>query len=133
MPSQFEFDQESMTLKVGSITIEHIATDVMDYEVNGMKVLKKWFGYRKLSPATKYSSPLNDIVTTRWPKVFTEELIDLLNVITQLRALENRQESLLERVLAGPLITYADLKNAGFLPFAKGVDEPIKADGALEL
>lgn len=133
MPTQFEFDHESMTLTVGSITIERVARDVMDYEVNGMNVVKKWFGYRKLSPSTKYSSPLNDIVTTRWPTTFTEELLDLLNVITQLRALENRQETLLERVLAGPLITHADLKSAGLLPFAGGVDEPIKSDGELEL
>jgi hypothetical protein len=133
MPAQFEFDQESETLKVGSIMIERVAPNVMDYEVSGMNVVKKWFGYRKRVPSTKYSSPLNKIVTTRWPKVFTEELLDLLNVVTQLRALENRQETLLEQVLAGPLFTHADLKGAGLLPFAKGVDEPIKADGALEL
>ena len=133
MPTQFEFDHESMTLRVGSIAIERVARDVMDYEVNGMNVVKKWFGYRKLSPSTKYSSPLNDIVTTRWPKTFTEELLDLLNVITQLRALESRQETLLEEVLAGPLVTHADLKSAVLLPFARGVDEPIKSDGELEL
>ena len=48
-------------------------------------------------------------------------------------ALEGSTLAALEQVLAGPLVTHADLKSAGLLPFARGVDEPIVSDGELEL
>jgi hypothetical protein len=45
-----------------------------------MKVIKKWFGYRKKNPAGRKSSPLDDIHSEEWPAEFTTELLQLLNI-----------------------------------------------------
>ncbi|WP_394807144.1 hypothetical protein [Streptomyces asiaticus] len=46
-----------------------------------MKVVTKWFGYRKRKPAGRRSSLLDDITPETWPTHFTSELLRLLNVI----------------------------------------------------
>ncbi|MEU7270558.1 type ISP restriction/modification enzyme [Streptomyces asiaticus] len=54
-----------------------------EYQVAGigMKVVTKWFGYRKRKPAGRRSSLLDDITPETWPTHFTSELLRLLNVI----------------------------------------------------
>ena len=92
---------------------------------------KKWVGYRKAKPSAKWSSPLNDIVTETWPKAWTEELLDLLHVITQLRNLESQHETLLERVLSGPLLSNSAIKNAGLLPAPAYMTKPASSSEGL--
>jgi hypothetical protein len=52
----------------------------------------------------------------------TSELLDVLNVVTLLVELEAAQASLLDRILAVPLFTVADLTTAGVLPVT---DRPV--------
>jgi hypothetical protein len=133
MPDRFEYDGSAMTLRVGAVVIDRVRADVMDYHVNDMAVVKKWLGYRRAVPTTKYSSPLNNITATRWSAKFTGELLDLLGVITQLRDLEPDHCALLDEVLSGSVVTYEVLVERGVVPFEPGVDEPIIAGGDLTL
>jgi hypothetical protein len=81
-----------------------------------MKVVAKWFGYRKADPAGRRSSPLDDIHVTSWPSEWTSELNDLLSVLRRLVELEPAQAELLDDVVAGPLLSLADLTPDGTIP-----------------
>lgn len=132
MPETAIYNPEIETLHLGELAIGGVAENVWNYQVSGMNVVKKWIGYRKATPATRGSSPLNDIVTESWPKAWTDELLDLLHVITQLRSLESRHSSLLKKVLAGPLLSNSSLKKAGLLPAPDFMTKPAKpSDGIL--
>lgn len=87
-----------------------------------MKVVKRWFDRRKREPEGRRSSPLDDMVTRTWDPEWTTELLEVLNVLTLLVDMETEQTSLLERVLAGPLITVAGLAEAGVL---RVTDRPV--------
>ncbi len=132
MPETESYESDTEMLQLGELAIGGVKENVWNYQVSGMHVVKKWIGYRKATPTTKWSSPLNEIVTEAWPKAWTEELLDLLHVITQLRDLEERHESLLEKVLAGPLLSNSSLKEAGLLPAPDFMTKPAKpSDGIL--
>ncbi len=87
-----------------------------NYEVSGFRVVKRWFDRRKREPEGNRFSPLDDMVATSWESEWTEELINLLNVLRLLVELEPRQAELLDRVLAGQMITAQELRAAGVLP-----------------
>jgi hypothetical protein len=131
MPESAIYDPGTETLKLGELTIGGVAESVWSYQVSGMPVVKKWIGYRKSSPSTKWSSPLNEIITESWPKAWTEELLDLLHVITQLRTLEPKHESLLKKVLAGPLLSNAAVTKAGLLPAPAYMTKPANSASGL--
>ncbi len=131
MPDVGEYDEDAETLCIGDLVIAGVAPSVWNYQVSGMMVVKKWIGYRKASPSTKWSSPLNEIVTESWPKVWTEELLDLLHVVTQLRNLETAHQSLLDRVISGPTLANSSLEAAGLLPPPKHMTKPSVQDRGL--
>jgi len=53
-------------------------------------------------------SPLEKIQPEGWLAEYTEDLLNLLNVLGRLVALEPRQAELLNRIVAGPLVAIAD-------------------------
>ncbi|MGW0805583.1 type ISP restriction/modification enzyme [Nonomuraea sp. NPDC002799] len=116
MPDDISYDAETLTLHVGAGEISPVRAAVWAYEVSGMKVVKKWFGYRKKNPAGRNSTPLDDVHSDHWTADFTTELLQLLNVLTLCVEGEPKQADLLERVCAGPLITLADLEQAAVFP-----------------
>lgn len=116
MPERIMYDEDSQTLHVGTGEITPVPQEVWDYDVNGMPVVKHWFGYRKRKPAGKRTSPLDDIVATTWTPAMTTELLELLNVLGRCVELEPQQDELLGRILAGPLLTTDELTSAGVLP-----------------
>jgi hypothetical protein len=116
MPEKMTYDEPSRTLHVGGGQIAPVAPDVVAYKVSGMPVLKHWFGYRKKNPAGKRTSPLDSTIATTWTPAMTTELLDLLNVLGRCVALEPRQDSLLDRIIVGPLITIDELIAAAVLP-----------------
>jgi hypothetical protein len=124
MPESVVYDSESESLHLGDFVIGGVQENVWNYQVSGMHVIKKWVGYRKAKPSTKPSSPLNEIITETWPKAWTVELLDLLHVITQLRSLESQHETLLDKVLNGPLLSNSAIKNAGLLPAPAYMTKP---------
>lgn len=100
-------------VRIGIGTFGPVQARVWDYAVGGRNVLGSWFGYRRANPAGRRSSPLDDINATTWPADWTREFIDLLTVLTRLTELEDDQARLLADVLAGPLLTRADLAGSG--------------------
>lgn len=116
MPDDICYDAETATLLVGAGRISPVRPEVWAYEVSGMRVVKRWFDYRRKNPIGRKSSPLDDIHTEEWPAEFTTELLQLLHVLTLCVDLEPDQADLLERICSGPLITVSDLEESNVLP-----------------
>jgi hypothetical protein len=114
MPDELAYDAGHEVLYVGSGSFSPVAPAVWAYNVNGMRVVSKWFGYRKRNPRGRRSaSRLSEIRATRWTDAMTGELLDLLTVLDRCVRLETRQLDIMEYVLSGPTITVADLRADG--------------------
>ena len=125
MPENISYDLGTETLRVGEGQIRPVPPQVWEYEISGMKVVRKWFGYRKENPGGRRSSPLDDVVPDRWPASFTTELLELLNVLGLCVELEPVQEHILDRICQHPVITIADLTQARVLPVKDSARKPI--------
>lgn len=86
-----------------------------DYEVSGKQVLWQWFSYRRRDRSRpiigdrRPPSPLDKIQPDHWLPEYTSDLLDLLNVLGRLIALEPKQADLLTRICDGPLIHASDI------------------------
>jgi hypothetical protein len=117
MPDAIEHPDGGEILEVGLGRIGPVSEAAWTYEVSGMRVIKHWFDYRKKSPAGRRGgSDLDSIVADRWTLAMTDELRSLVAVIEGCVALETRQADLLERIMAGSLITTTDLTAASVFP-----------------
>ncbi|WP_051713920.1 type ISP restriction/modification enzyme [Streptomyces sp. NRRL WC-3626] len=116
VPDTLAYDEESGTLHVGPGTFTGVPPEVWNYEVGGMRIVKKWFGYRKASPTSRKTSPLDDLHVTTWPREWSAELIDLLSVLRRLVDLAPAQQALTTRIVNSPVVTVTDLTSAGVLP-----------------
>lgn len=108
-PENFSYDPATKTLHVGSGEIAPVSEAVWEYEISGWKPLQRWLKYRMKKPAGKSSSELDFIRPNQWPARFTEELIELIEVLERTVELNLEQASLLEEVLASPLFTPEEL------------------------
>ncbi|MFI8950090.1 type ISP restriction/modification enzyme [Streptomyces sp. NPDC053750] len=116
VPDTLTYDEESSTLHVGLGAFTGVPPEVWNYEVGGMRIVKKWFGYRKASPTSRRTSPLDDLHVTTWPSEWSTELIDLLSVLRRLVDLAPAQQVLTTKIVNSPVVTIADLTSAGVLP-----------------
>ncbi|MGA5325315.1 type ISP restriction/modification enzyme [Streptomyces griseoincarnatus] len=116
VPDTLTYDEESGTLRVGPGAFTGVPPEVWNYEVGGMRIVKKWFGYRKSSPTSRRTSPLDDLHVTAWPSEWSAELVDLLSVLRRLVDLAPAQQSLTTRIVNSPVVTTTDLTSAGVLP-----------------
>ncbi|MFE2493808.1 type ISP restriction/modification enzyme [Streptomyces scopuliridis] len=116
VPDRLHYDADAQTLHVGEGTFAPVPEAVWAYHVGGMRIVTKWFGYRKARPNSKKTSPLDDIHVEHWPQEWTRELIELLSVLRRLTDLAPAQNDLLAEILAAPVVTQADLTAAGVLP-----------------
>ncbi|MFI7640546.1 type ISP restriction/modification enzyme [Nonomuraea sp. NPDC049400] len=130
MPETMTYDPRTRTLYVGSGAIAPVAPEVYAYDVGGMPVIRKWFSYRQRDRlATRQAaSRLDHIRARRWSLQFTEDLLDLLQVLTLLTDLHPAQDALLEQILAAPLISTADMTAARVLPVPPHLTRPQSAD-----
>jgi hypothetical protein len=96
----------------------------LTFNVGAMPVVRKWFGYRKFSPNSKKTSPLDDIHVDSWPREWAAELVELLSALRRLVDLAPAQRDLLAEVLAGPMVTQQDLAVAGVLPVRPAARKP---------
>lgn len=120
LPARMRYDAEAQTLYVGRAAFAPVPEAVWSYDVGGMGVVNKWFGYRKASPTSKKTSPLDDIHVESWPEEWTTELIELLSALRRLTDLAPAQGELLSDILAGEVVSVADLTTAGVLPVPPG-------------
>ncbi|MET8370769.1 type ISP restriction/modification enzyme [Micromonospora profundi] len=131
MPAEVEYLDDVGVLTLGGARIGPVSRAAATYEVSGMKVVKHWFDYRKRDPAGRRGgSPLDEIVADRWTRSMTEELRDLIAVLEGCVELESQQEDLLDRILAGPLITVDELEDRAVLPVPADVRRIV--DGATD-
>lgn len=132
LPEKLSFDAERETLQVGEGSFGPVCEAVWNFDVGGMPVLRKWFGYRKASPNSKKTSPLDDIHVEVWPSEWTEDLIQLLSVLRRLVDLIPAQRELLAEVLGGPAITERELQNEGVLPIQKAARKARRTDPLMD-
>ena len=111
-PADIRYDVDHGVLHVGSGRIAGVRSDVWEFEVSGMPVVKKWLGYRTLRGAGRAASsknPLDAIRPTEWQDEWNEELLDLLRVLTLTLDAEPKLAALLEGICAGPTFTADEL------------------------
>lgn len=108
-PERFEYDEENKRLYVGDGVFEPVEPAVYDFDVSGLKVVQSWLAYRMKAGSGRKSSPLDDIRPERWTAQFTTELLQLLWVLEKTLETYPQQAALLDRVLAGPLLTADEL------------------------
>ncbi|WP_328829211.1 N-6 DNA methylase [Streptomyces sp. NBC_00252] len=131
MPAEISYDPTTETLRIGQGAVSPVPHAVWEYNVSGMQVLKKWFGYRKRVPGGRKSSPLDEVFTTAWTSQYTSELLQLLNVLGLVVELEAAQAELLDRVIAGSQVTVGDLSEKNLLPVPDSARGPVKQDDSM--
>jgi Type ISP C-terminal specificity domain len=108
-----EYDAAKRRLVIGKGFVENVLPAMRGYEISGKTVLDGWFSYRRrertkpLIGDKRQPSPLEKIQPDGWLAEYTEDLLNLLNVLGRLVALEQRQADLLDRIVAGPLVPFA--------------------------
>ncbi|MFC9665165.1 type ISP restriction/modification enzyme [Nocardia sp. NPDC127606] len=124
VPSEIRYAEMNRTLYLGAGFVSPVPTEVWNYDVGGMQIVKKWFGYRKANPNSRKTSPLDDLHVDSWPSSWSRELMELLSVLRRLTDLAPVQQELLDRILAGPKVTVADLEKAAILPVSDKARRP---------
>jgi hypothetical protein len=115
LPDTMTYDPVSHRLNVGKGFIENVTPAMWAYEVSGKQVVWQWFSYRRrdrskpLIGDKRPPSPLDAIQPDHWLAEYTSDLIDLLNVLGRLVALEPKQADLLTRICDAPLLGLQDL------------------------
>ncbi|MER7416585.1 type ISP restriction/modification enzyme [Micromonospora peucetia] len=127
LPAAISYDAKTETLHVGAGEFAPVPEEVWNYDVGGMPVVRKWFSYRKAEPGGKMSSPLDNIHAERWPHEWNQELMDLLSTLRRLVELESQQSDVLDRIVAGPQISVAELHRSGVLPIPDIAQKPQRA------
>lgn len=121
LPGSMDYDPAAHRLKIGKGFIDNVTPKMWSYEVSGKQVLWQWFSYRRrdrtkpLIGDKRPPSPLDAIQPDGWLSEYTTNLLDLLNVLGRLVALEPKQADLLARICAGPLRSAEELSAAGAL------------------
>jgi hypothetical protein len=134
MPETISYDPDRGRLHVGDGVIGPVVPEVWAYDICGTSVVKKWFGFRQRTRGRqRRSSPLDDVRAERWTTRFTDELLDLLQVLTLLVDLEPRQNEVLARIVDTPLIAVDDLARSGVLPIPPGARRAPRPPAQTEL
>ena len=113
MPSTLTYDASARRLALGSATWGPVRPDVFDYTVGGKNALRSWFNYRNAMPGGKKTSPLDHMHVDSCPEAWSTELTELLSLLTRLAEHEPAQAALLDRAMAGPLLTVPTLAGHG--------------------
>ncbi|MEV6751372.1 type ISP restriction/modification enzyme [Streptomyces sp. NPDC051214] len=126
MPQALRYEPGKQRLWIGSGCIEPVPPSTREYQVSGMNVLDKWFGYRRKEPAGKRRLDLDFEVARQWSPDWTTELLTLLNILGLLVQEEPAQRELLEAVCTASLISASELTQEGVLPVPRHARKPVK-------
>ena len=110
------YDAERRELRIGDGVFENVAPEVRGYEVSSRNVIKSWFNYRRAGASKADLNSLESITPAGWRPEWDIELLDILNALTALIAVEPEQAELLAAIIDGPQVTVDDLTAAGVLP-----------------
>ena len=108
-PQDYAYDESAQTLRVGDGEFAPVAPTIWNYSVSGLPVVRSWLDYRKKEPRGRVSSVLDEIRPQSWSAQLTEELLEVLWTLEGTLQIEPQATALLEEVLAGELITAAEL------------------------
>lgn len=108
-PNTLGYDAGSQQLTIGSGVVDRVTPAMREYAIDGVNVLDKWFSYRKADRSRpvigeRRVSDLMKIQPDHWLPEYTNDLVDLLNVIGLLVELEQEQSTLLADILAGETV-----------------------------
>jgi hypothetical protein len=118
MPETISYNPMTRRLMVGVGYVDNVSTEVWAYEVSGKPVLTHWFSYRcrdrsrPMIGDRRPPSPLGEIQPEGWLAEYTTELLNVLNVLGRLVALETKQVDLLGSICAGAIVSGDDLRAA---------------------
>jgi hypothetical protein len=121
LPDAMDYDPAARRLKIGKGYVSNVTPEMWAYEVSGKQVLWHWFSYRRRDRTRpiigdrRPPSPLDSIQPEGWLPEYTSDLLDLLNVLGRLVALEPAQADLLDRICQSELRTADELHGAGAL------------------
>jgi len=125
MPNTISHDPDRNRLHIGDGYIDNVTAAMWNYEVSGKQTILHWFSYRKQDRSRpiignrRSPSPLNNIYPDHWLPEYTDDLIDLLNVLGRLIDLEPKQAKLLDRVRQHPTLSTQTLQAANALTNTK--------------
>jgi hypothetical protein len=130
LPETMDYDPATRRLTIGKGYVDNVTPEMWAYEVSGKQVLRHWFSYRRRDRSRpvigdrRPPSPLDRIQPDHWLPDYTTDLLDLLNVLGRLIALEPKQADLLGRICAARLLSADDLRDAGALQSAEEDETP---------
>jgi hypothetical protein len=133
MPKAISYDEITRRLHVGKGYVDNVSPAVWAYQVSGKQVLLHWFSYRgrdrsrPIIGERRPPSPLGEIQPEGWLSEYTTELLNVLNVLGRLVALEPKQADLLNCVCSGPILSGEELKAATAAAAALSNTSPRKA------
>lgn len=111
-PSEIVYSPSSNDLRIADGCLAGVSPAAWAFQVSGMPVIKKWLGYRTAKGtgrAASSDSPLDKIRPTEWLDEWSEELRELVHVLTETIALIPTGVALLDEIMAGPLISADEL------------------------
>ena len=106
------YDVQQEALRVADGILTGVPQTVWEFEVSGMKVLPKWLAYRTVGGAGRAassSSSLDSIRPTDWPVEWSEELIELVEVLHLTTELMADGTALLASIVDGPTMDATSL------------------------
>jgi len=137
LPSRLEYRPGDNSLVLGWDRfgrIGPVSRGAAEYEISGMRIISHWFDYRKRNPAGRRGvSDLDDENLYRWSNGMTEELRDLVAVLEGCVSLEHQQADLLDRIVRSPILSTAELTDAGVVPPPDVLRRPKVLDDDLTL
>lgn len=101
------YEASTSTLRVADGELAGVSTEVWEFQVSGLPVVKKWLGYRTANPAGRAgrsSSPLDHTRATSWCLEWTDELVEVCAVLQATIDRIPTGSRLLDRVCEGELI-----------------------------
>jgi hypothetical protein len=108
----FSYSPSDQVLTVADGELHGVPTSAWNFEVSGMPVIKKWLGYRTSKGAGRAASsdsPLDQIRPATWEPEWSDELREIVHVLIETEGLRPRGTELLDRIMAGELISTVDL------------------------
>lgn len=103
--TEIRYDDDDHLLHVGDGVVSGVRPEVWEYSVSGWPVVQRWLEHRTAQGRGRRSSALDEIRPTAWSDSWNDELLELLRALTASCDLREEQDSLLERICEGRLIS----------------------------
>ncbi|GEM49661.1 type ISP restriction/modification enzyme [Deinococcus cellulosilyticus] len=99
-PEKFSYDASTQTLTVGEGEIHPVSSEIFNFSVSGLEVVKSWLSYRMKERSGKKSSPLDEITSEVWTQEMTLELLELLWLLEKTIEQYPNMNQLLKQIIA---------------------------------